>query len=219
MPFTEHDFDELFARSDDPWQFRTRWYEQRKRDLILACLPRPRYRSAYEPGCANGELSAALAARCDRLLVSDGSERAVALARSRLKAFDGVDVIRAWLPRQWPARVVDLVVLSEVGYFLDAPALEELAACTERTLDLDGTVLACHWRHPIERGSLDGDDVHSVLDACWHDKLGLARLGSWIERDFRVDVWGRQDDSPAQQEFLSGTAIGANAARPDLTDR
>ena len=70
-------FDGLFAASPDPWGFESRWYEHRKRALTLACLPSLRYRYGYEPGCANGELSAALADRCDRLLVSDGAEKAV----------------------------------------------------------------------------------------------------------------------------------------------
>jgi hypothetical protein len=33
-------FADLYADSDDPWAFRTRWYERRKRDLALASLPR-----------------------------------------------------------------------------------------------------------------------------------------------------------------------------------
>ena len=31
-------FDQLFAGNDDPWAFRQRWYEQRKRALTLAVL-------------------------------------------------------------------------------------------------------------------------------------------------------------------------------------
>jgi hypothetical protein len=49
-------FDELYKSSDDPWHLREGWYEHRKRSLTLALLPRPRYRNAFEPGCANGEL-------------------------------------------------------------------------------------------------------------------------------------------------------------------
>ena len=75
-PFSRPDqpayFDAMFAKSNDPWKFRSRWYERRKRALTLACLPSARYAHGFEPGCANGELSACLATRCDRLLVSDG---------------------------------------------------------------------------------------------------------------------------------------------------
>lgn len=77
------DFDGLFESNDGPWQMKQRWYEARKRALTLACLPRARCESGYEPGCADGELSAGLAERCDRLLISDGAAAAVALAQRR----------------------------------------------------------------------------------------------------------------------------------------
>lgn len=32
-------FNELFLNSDDPWAFKQRWYERRKRALTLAALP------------------------------------------------------------------------------------------------------------------------------------------------------------------------------------
>ena len=47
----------------------------------MASLPRPHYKRGYEPGCANGELAAALAPRCDQLLVSDGVPAALDQAR------------------------------------------------------------------------------------------------------------------------------------------
>jgi hypothetical protein len=37
-------FQQLYEQADDPWQVRQRWYEQRKRSLLLASLPAPRYR-------------------------------------------------------------------------------------------------------------------------------------------------------------------------------
>ena len=57
-------FADLYSGGGDPWQTRTSWYERRKRDVVLACLPEPRYRHAAEPGCGLGLLTAGLAARC-----------------------------------------------------------------------------------------------------------------------------------------------------------
>ena len=34
-------FDQIYQQPD-PFQYRSRWYEARKRALTLACLPRPR---------------------------------------------------------------------------------------------------------------------------------------------------------------------------------
>ena len=189
-------FDEMFRGNDDPWEFRTRWYEVRKRALTLACLPAARFTCAYEPGCANGELSAELAVRCERLLVSDGSARAVELARSRLAAMPHVEVRHAWLPAAWPSGSFDLIVVSEVGYFLEASALDALAAKMLGSLQVGGWIVACHWRRAIAGCALDGDAVHRRLDA----RLGLRRLSQLHEEDFRLDVWSRDARSVAQRE-------------------
>ena len=104
-------------------------YEARKHELTLACLPQLRYRRAYEPGCANGELAAALALRCDALIASDGTAAAVALAQARLAEFTHVEVHHAWVPDDWPEGALGLVVVSELlGYYLAAPALAQLAS-------------------------------------------------------------------------------------------
>ena len=71
-------FADMYAGAEDPWGFRSRWYEQRKRDVTLAALTRPRYRRAFEPGCSIGVLTAALADRCDEVVAADVDERAVA---------------------------------------------------------------------------------------------------------------------------------------------
>lgn len=189
-------FDALFRDSDDPWRFRTRWYEARKRALTLACLPAARYAHGFEPGCANGELSAALAPRCDRLLVSDVSQRAVDLAQTRVAAFAHVQVVQAQLPRDWPVDTFDLIVISELGYFVDAHRLDALADRTRATLRVGGTVLACHWRRPIEGCALDGDAVHARLS----QRLGLNVLTELKEADFVLHVWSDDARSVAQRE-------------------
>src|SRR5690349_8939410 len=91
----------LFERDDDPWSYKTSDYEAAKRRVLLDSLPAPRYTNAYEPGCAIGELTAALAPRCDRLLASDALERPVALARERVAPFSHVTVEQLLTPDQW----------------------------------------------------------------------------------------------------------------------
>jgi LmbE family N-acetylglucosaminyl deacetylase len=65
-------FAELYADGADPWRAGS-WYERRKRAVVLASLPRERYRRAFEPGCGTGELTRELAARCDAVLASGWS--------------------------------------------------------------------------------------------------------------------------------------------------
>jgi hypothetical protein len=191
-------FDGLFAGNDDPWAFRQRWYEQRKRAITLAALPRPRYRAIFEPGCANGELSAALATRCDRLLCCDTAGAAVRLARTRLSVFDHAEVFQGRLPGDWPDEQFDLIVLSEVGYYLDAEDLKQLIDLAVTSLSADGQLLACHWRPPIEGCPLNARQVHDLL----HEHLHLPRLVLHQEADFLLELWSREPRSVASLEGL-----------------
>ena len=191
-------FDQLFAGNDDPWAFRQRWYERRKRALSLAVLTRPRYASVFEPGCANGELSAELAPRCDRLLCCDTAGAAVALARSRLLGFAHARVEQARLPEQWPSGRFDLIVLSEWCYYLDVADLHRVIEHALDALSDDGQLLACHWRPPIEGCPQTADQVHAVLA----QRLGMARVVSHHEPDFLLDLWSRDGRSVATREGL-----------------
>ena len=191
-------FEAMFAGNDDPWSFRTRWYETRKRAMTLASLPRARYRHAFEPGCANGELSAELAARCDRLLIADGTQRAVAIARRRVSSLSQVEVMQAWVPDDWPQHIFDLVVISELGYFLSPDALEKLIRKVRASLQPGGTVLACHWRQPIDGCAFDGDEVQRRIG----HGLGLPSLTRVADADFLLEVWCDDAQSVAQWERI-----------------
>lgn len=191
-------FEGLFAGNNDPWGFRQRWYEQRKRLVTLAALPRPHYRSIFEPGCANGELSAALAERCDRLLCCDTSAAAANLARTRLSLFDHVEVRHGRLPGDWPEEKFDLIVFSEIGYYLDRQDLTEVIRRISDSLTADGQLLACHWRPPIEGCPLNARQVHDLI----HEQLHLPRLVLHQEADFLLEVWSREPRSVAALEGL-----------------
>ncbi|WP_325437407.1 methyltransferase domain-containing protein [Pseudomonas nitroreducens] len=180
----EH-FDRMYRDDPDPWSFRTSWYEKRKRDLLLACLPRLRFRSGYEPACANGETSAELARRVEHLLCADYSAEAVALARQRLAALSNVRVQRQELPEQWPQAKFELIVLGELGYYLGAQAWQRTCRKAAASLAEGGVLLACHWRHPIEGCTLTGDEVHEAITLA----MGFAPSVQHLEADFRLELW------------------------------
>lgn len=200
MQHTVGHFDALFTSNADPWQFKSRWYEQRKRALTLACLPQLRYASGYEPGCANGELSAALATRCDQLVVSDGSALAVEMATARLADLPNVTVTQAWVPLQWPLESFDLIVISEFGFYLDAQSLHGVADRITASIRPGGTVAACHWRRPIEACEFNGDQVHQILLNQLLKKQTWSLLCHVQEPDMVLDVWSLESLSVAQRE-------------------
>lgn len=178
-------FDGRYTGTDDPWDLEHRWYEQRKRALTVAALDRPRYHSAFEPGCAAGLLTEQLAPRCDRLLAVDVAQRAVDAARIRLADVSHVTVTRLAVPDEWPAERFDLVVLSEIGYYLSVPALEQLRARLHDTLTDDGQVLCAHFRPGSDEHLLSGDEVHDVVGAGFH------RRGSYVQHELRIDLFTR----------------------------
>lgn len=188
-------FDALYQRTDDPWGLQRRFYEQRKRDLLLASLPRARFRRAFEPGCALGLLTEALAQRSDQVIAWDAAAAAVDLARRRTSgAASCVQLARGRIPAQWPDGRFDLIVLSEVGYYcLD---LDHLSRRIVSSLTADGTLVACHWRWPADDHPQSSADVHRVVGR------DLRMIVEHVEADFLLHVWTRAGRSVAQQDGI-----------------
>jgi LmbE family N-acetylglucosaminyl deacetylase/SAM-dependent methyltransferase len=156
--------DRLHRAEHDPWGVDERRYELRKRALTVAMLPRERYTRGLEIGCSVGALTHELAHRCDALVAVDSSAAALASARQRLAtavSAGQVDLRQMHVPTEWPAGRFDLIVLSEVGYFLSPRGLDDLIARVRESLTPDGVILLCHWRHPVVGWVLDGAQVHA----------------------------------------------------------
>ena len=191
-------FDAAYARRPDPWGFETRWYENRKRAITLAALPAERYESAFEIGCSIGVLTELLAERCASLLAVDISQAAVDRARSRLIGSPQVTVERMDVGRRFPDRRFDLVLLSEVGYYFDTATLDEVLERIETSLGHSGTLVACHWRHPVDDYPLSGDDVHAAI----RKRPGLTRIAVHVEADFVLEVFSPDGRSVAERTGL-----------------
>ncbi|MDU0478612.1 SAM-dependent methyltransferase [Staphylococcus chromogenes] len=179
-------FEKIYADSDDPWGFAHSEYERRKYRLTLASLPKRRYQLGFEPGCSIGVLTGMLADVCDRVEAWEPIEAPRAQAAS---CAANVTVLPEALRPGAPIPAADLVVLSEVLYYLSpADLTETLAELTDGTRIPSGaTIVAVHWRHPIPDMELSGDQVHELLRS--HPKL--THLGGWTERDFLLDVFAK----------------------------
>ncbi len=111
-------FEALCARDADPWRFATSPYERDKYAATLAALGPGKAVSALEVGCSIGVFTHALASRCGRLLAIDAAENALTQARIRCQGLDGVELRKMRVPAAWPDGRFDLIILSEVLYYL-----------------------------------------------------------------------------------------------------
>ena len=138
-------FEQLYAADIDPWKFATSDYEREKYAQTLASLPRAHYGRALEIGCSIGVLTRQLAARSQSLLALDAAAGALAQAKTRCASQENVEFAQMFVPVDWPPGEFDLILLSEVVYYLDADDVAALAARVSSSLAASGNVVLVHW--------------------------------------------------------------------------
>ncbi|WP_327139007.1 class I SAM-dependent methyltransferase [Nocardia sp. NBC_01327] len=185
-PRTDSEFFDAKYRADpDPWKFDTHWYEIRKRNLLMALLPEQHYRSALEPGCANGHITSALATRCGQVIATDIAPHALSLARDRCAGITNVS-FHHWAfgdPWCWD-REFDLVFLSEVAYYLPAPVLAATVSDMSERLTAGTTIVLSHWRHAEHDHHLTGDQANDIALSA----LNCAPTAAYADADVRIDI-------------------------------
>ena len=177
----EH-FERLARDAEDPWDYATSSYEQRKYRRTLDYLPERPGRT-LELGCSVGVFTAMLAPRCDSLLAVDFSPTALERARRRVEGANHVEVRQARLPDQTPEGPFDTIVCAEILYYWSPELVREGLRRIEAALEPGGTLLLVHWRHADPRRALTGDDVHAILDA----EARLALDARFATSDYLLD--------------------------------
>ena len=184
-------FEERYRDIGDPWDLANDSYEQARYDTIIRALAGRRYRCAYEPGCAVGALTEKLATICDRVDARDFSQTAVDQARQRCVRFPGVAVQCASLTDPAPIATYDLIVLSEIGYYLPLTAWQCVFIGIADHMQPGSTLLASHWLGRSPDHILTGDEVHACMQ---HPKLKhehAERHPDSKDSGFRLDRWSR----------------------------
>lgn len=182
---TREYFERLYAESPDPWEFETSDYERRKYERTLAVLEGRSFRRALEAGSSVGVFTAMLAPYCGELLTVDTAEQAVETARKRLGGFPNVRVEQRTLPEEMPDGPFDLIVASEILYYLPRETMLQTLRRFEEALAPGGTLLAVHWRKETRTYPLQGDEVHELLVG--HSRL--ANTKTIVEPEYRLDLF------------------------------
>ena len=164
-------FERLYTASPDPWGYRDSAYEREKYARTLTALPARPLGVVLELGCSIGVFTERLASCCERVVAVDFSPLALQLAGARLAKRGNVRLAQSSFPEQTPPGPWDVVVCSEVLYYLDEPMLRAAVSWFAGQLQEGACVLVVSWRGEGASEPLRGDDVHDLLAvelAAWH---------------------------------------------------
>jgi len=185
------DFEALYQRQSDPWSYTTSAYERDKYAATLAACGAGPFDSALELGASIGVFTARLAPRCRSLVTVDAAPTAVARARERLAGAPGaerVETVVGAIPHDIPRRRYDLVVASEILYYLSPSDLEATLEVIGAGTGSGARVVAVHWRPPGPERPFDAEAVHARLRAApWATPVSAAPT-----EDYLLDVVERR---------------------------
>lgn len=164
LPVDAEHFDARFRADPDPWDTVSSPYEREKYDRTLAaCGPGP-FPRALELGAANGVFSSRLADRCAALTTIDFSPTAVELAAERLAGREHVRVVCGTVPDDLPrGEQFDLIVASEILYYLPGDAFRRTVDRLPALLRPGGRLVAVHWSGQAPDLQRSAADTHRAL--------------------------------------------------------
>ena len=185
-------FNKMYEQNQDPWDFENSPYEREKYQATLDTIPNGKYKNVFEIGCSNGVLSEKLAKFSEHLLAVDASSIAVRNAQERLAHYDFVEVREMTVPENFPNEKFDLILFSEIGYFL---SMEDLITTRDKMIESilpNGHLLIVHWTPFVEEFPLTGDEVHDLFMESAGPQGMLKHLHGKSESQYRLDLFEKR---------------------------
>lgn len=191
-------WEDLFQKPD-PWNYGSR-YEQEKYARQLMLLPDHPIGMALELACAEGRFTEKLAPRVERLVATDISKTALKRAHDRCREQSNIEYRQLDLASDPLPESLDLIVCSEVLYFLEDEAeLERVARRLAAALKPGGYLLSAHAFVLTDDLSRTGFDWRSPWGAKTINQVFSAVPGLALERAlctelYRIDRFVRLAD-------------------------
>jgi cyclopropane fatty-acyl-phospholipid synthase-like methyltransferase len=172
--FSKDYFEKLYStdRDNDPWRFGSSGYERSKYETSLKVLEGHRLGAVFEVGCSIGIFTRMLASHCESVLAADVSEIALTKARANCEKFDNVTVQQLRIPAEWPTGRFDLIILSEILYFLGPDDIRTTARKSLNALTPSGRVLLVNWLGETDY-PCGGDEAAELFFSASRNRLKL----------------------------------------------
>jgi ubiquinone/menaquinone biosynthesis C-methylase UbiE len=122
---TRRKMERVFGRREDPYGYYSHPHELQKQEILESLLSDRRYGAALEIGCAEGAFTRRLAGHCESVTAVDISRTAIRRAQEHLRDASNVRFIRSNARELDLSPKRDLIVISEVLYYLQDGELLE----------------------------------------------------------------------------------------------
>jgi SAM-dependent methyltransferase len=183
-PIDAEGFERRFRYNIDPWNYTTSPFEAFKRRVLLRACGCRTYGRGLELACAIGETTRYLAPRCLRLVAVDASLTALDEARRRTGGMRGVSLRQALLPQQTPRGPFDLIVASEIAYYLRQYAMNDLLRRLSKALAPGGRMVFLHHLCPFDDAAQPPALAHGRIRSALKQSMHLV----FAERHARYEA-------------------------------
>ena len=174
-------FEAMFRRDIDPWNYAHSAFEAHKRGVLLRAVGQRHHARALELACAIGETTKHLAPRCLRLTAQDSSPTALREARRRIGRAVRVSLDLGVLPADMPKGPFDLIVASEILYYLRPNALRVLLDRMRRATAIGGRIVILHHLRNFDDAAILPRLAQATALRCFGHRMRLA----YSHDDFR----------------------------------
>jgi cyclopropane fatty-acyl-phospholipid synthase-like methyltransferase len=177
----------FFDEGGDPFGFDANPKERIKFQRTLEVCGDGDLGRVLEIGCAVGSFTEFIAPRATDVLAIDVSEAAIKQAEERMRGKSHVHLEVRTLPADFPDGPFDLIVASDVLYYLTVDDLKQCLSLIEERLAPDGAFVAVHYI-PRVGTLLNGDELHDYLaehTTLSHTLDERVELGQ--DRPYRID--------------------------------
>ncbi|MCU7616294.1 class I SAM-dependent methyltransferase [Chryseobacterium sp. PBS4-4] len=182
-------FKDVYDANEDPWNFETSEYEAAKYSATIAALPKQQYENVLEIGCSIGVLTQLLAQKSTHLLATDVSQKALDIAAKRCEKLKNVSFRKMSFPKELPEDQYDLIMISEVAYYLSSADWEFAISSLYDRLSLNGNIVLVHWLPEVHDYPQTGDEVHDTFERLMQDKM--KNVFKNRAETYRIDVWAK----------------------------
>lgn len=189
VDYTQQSYWEGIFSNKDPWDYRNN-YEALKYDQTIALIADRHFDDVLEIACAEGEFTRRLAPLATHILATDIAPSAVARAAEKLSDLPNVGFQQLDLLTDEPPGQYDLIVCSEVLYYLDdAQTLSRFAERVSAHLKPGGWFVTAHANLLIDEPDCTGFGWPHQFGAKGIGAAFAAAPGLHMAAEFRTPLY------------------------------